>query len=340
MPSARSRVLAWTDCLLDPACSPGEQREAAHAWCAWALDRLGVDENRVSTDADAFCAHSLLAQGKAISPLAAARCVREHRRTAVFLQAMLAAVDAARAAFPGETIHVLEAGCGPVAPLVLPLALRFPPAEVVFTLLDLHAASLDAARHLAGELGVTESIRAFRTADAISARFADAERPHVIACEVLLRALTREPQVAATLNLAPQSRPGGIFLPQRIDVDAGLLDWREHQKVLMGEGGSCVVELGRVFSLDAGDLGSLERVSATRLAAGTVNIPPHDPMRTPLHLFTRIRVFREHVLGDFDSSLNLPQRVKYPASLAATGGPVAFYYEISADPGLRLHLEP
>jgi hypothetical protein len=93
--------------------------------------------------------------------------------------------------------------------------------------------------------------------------------------------------------------------------------------------------LGEVFCLDATNLGAIRRLSADRLAASAVHVPPHGA-RTPLHLFTRIQVFGEHRLGDFDSSLNLPHPVRPPRALAENGGTAAFHYEISADPGLRL----
>jgi hypothetical protein len=336
---SRQNFRRWTDCLLDPGRSPNDQRQAALDWCQWGLDLLGVDENEQAIRPDAFFADIRLETGKAISPLGAARCVREYRRTAVFLQAMQAALDCVRTRFPGETIHVLEAGCGPLAPLALAFAVRHPPEQVQFTLLDLHPAGLAGATRIAEELGVGRSIRAGIAADATTVRFSEAGRPHLIACEVLLRALSREPQVAATMNLAPQLRPGGIFLPERIDVEAGLLDWGKwHRKITSPadspEGAlQAIEELGLVFRLDPR---APPPVRAGRIAATTVPVPAHDPGRRPLHLFTRIEVFGGHRLGDFDCSLNLPERVDHPADLAARGGTAEFFYEISADPGLRL----
>ncbi len=340
------RFRRWFDCLLDPSRTPGEQRKAACEWCEWGLDLLDVDETGLAARPDAFSADSRLPTGKAISPLGAARCLREYRRTAVLLQAMDAALRSAREQFPGERIHVLEAGCGPLAPLSLPFAVLYPPEEVAFTLLDLHPIALDGARRVVDGLGVSESIRAYLAADATAIRFSEPDRPHVIACEVLLRALTREPQVAATLNLAPQLRRCGLFLPERIDVDAGLFDQARWTRALTNslkegeEGLSSILDLGRVFSLDAYAVDRLETRGDGRFAAASVNVPPHDPGRTPLHLFTRIRVLGDHRLGDFDSSLNLPERVNYPAALAVEGGIAEFYYEVSADPGLRLAFPP
>jgi SAM-dependent methyltransferase len=341
---ARLSFRRWIDCLLDPTRTPGEHRHAAYEWCEWGLALLDIDENDVSRTAEPFFADTVLGDGKAISPLGAARCVREYRRTAVFLQAMDAALREAFERFPGETIHVLEAGCGPLAPLALPFALRFPEERVVFTLLDLHPVAIEGARRVVKTLGLQKSIRNYLVADAITLRFADADRPHVIACEVLLRALVREPQVAVTLNLAPQLRPGGIFLPQRIDVDAALFDASRHFAMAQSsskasdppEESPAIIELGNVFSLAAEHADRVKRDESGRLRANTIAVPPHDPRRTPLQLLTRIQVFNEHRLGDFDCSLNLPERVSYPRMIAERGGDLGFDYEISFDPGLRV----
>lgn len=339
----RTRFRAWVDCLLDPWRPPVEQRQAAYDWCEWGLGMLGIDEHDAAHFHDAFFTDARLATGKAISPLGAARCLREYRRTAVFLQALDSAIGAARVRFPGETIHVVEAGCGPLAPLAFAFAERHPPEDAVFTVLDLHPSAIDGTRRIAEALGVTRSIRAFRVDDAATVRFTPAERPHIVVGEVLLRALTKEPQVAVTCNLAPQLLPGGFFLPQRIDVDAALQLAPPFAAARQGSGGSAfdagaphLAEIGHAFSLEAERVGELERNEGGRFKANRLHVPAHDHRRTPLRLFTRIRVFGEHQLGDYDSSLNLPQNFDYPDALAVAGGKWEFAYETSSAPGLRL----
>lgn len=342
--SAPTNFLAWTECLLDSARSPGEHRQAANDWCAWALAILGIDENRSWDGRSGFFAETVLDAGKAISPLAAARCVREFRRTAVFLQAVEAAIQAVRERFPGETIHLLEAGCGPLAPLALPFALRYTPDEVQFTLLDLHAASLEGVKRLVEELGVAASVRGYLEADATTVRFAEADRPHIIACEVLLRALRSEPQVMATMNLAPQLRPGGFFLPERIEIAAGILDEATRFAAAIaapdenGRRATGIEELGPVFTLEAATAHARRKIGPDRYAAESVRVPPHRHGR--FQLFTRIDVFRGRTLGDYECSLNLPTRLDYPRELAERGGLAEFSYEISSDPGLRLTATP
>ena len=282
MNDACRRVLEWSDCLLDPQRTPADQRQAADEWCTWGLERLGIDENVVGLSPEGFAAETSLGTGWAISPLNAARCLREFRRTAVFLQALDAAIRAARERFPGERIHVVEAGCGPLAPLVLPFALRHAAAEVDFTLIDLHEVSLDAAARLAEELGVAASIRARRAGDAAAMRFTATDRPHVIVCEVLRRALKQEPQVAVTRALAAQLRAGGFFLPERIDVDLGFLDSGRRFRRMTGQLGrgepEPIERLGRAFTLDAYRAEAPGVNGARKIAGGTVRIPPPDQL--------------------------------------------------------------
>ncbi len=332
--------------MLDPAQAPIEHLKAARAWQDWGLEFLGVDPRIPPGHADPLFADSHLPHGKAISPLGAIRCIGEYRRTAVFLQAMAAALREARRRFPGETIHIVEAGCGPLAPLALPFALRSTPSEVQFTLLDYHPVALDAARRVVAALGLQDSIRAYVAADATAYRFPEADRPHVIACEVLLRALKREPQVAATVNLAPQLRPGGLFVPERIDVEAAWFDSRRHLQATMDaqpKGGEAdsdsergIRRIGPVFSLEAATASVLPRLDTDLFRAESICVPAQRNEVARLHLLTSLRVFGEHRLVDFESSLNLPEQVSLPPGIAAAGGTIDFVYEASRDPGLRI----
>lgn len=327
--SARRDFLVWTNCLLDPARAPGEHREAAHAWCAWVLSRLGLDDMQIDPVGAASSQPTHLPGGEAISPQRAVLCLREQQRTAIYLRATVAAVRAAQEKFPGEIIHVVDAGCGPAAPVALCLAAHFPPEQVQVTLLDIHAPSLAAARRLAGDLGLEGTIRAAICGDACAVRFAEADRPHVAVAEVLRRALKKEPQVAVTRALVPQLRAGGFFLPERIEVAPGCV------RGLGAESGPRIERAAPAFELDAATVAALPLDAAGRLPVREVAVTA--TLAADAQLLTRMQVFREHRLDDFDCSLTMPERLRgVPAELAAAGGVLRFAYEISADPGLRI----
>ncbi len=181
----------------------------------------GIDE--YSFHADVSDGTSL-PSGEAISPRDAARCVLDYSRTSKFLRDLHAAILEAQKKFPNTAIEILYAGCGPFAPLAIPLTTRFSSGEIKFTLLDVHKRSLDAARHIFQALGKSAFVRDYIQCDAASYQNNAPHVIHVVVVEAMQAALEREPQVAITMNLAPQLCLGGIFLPERITINCYLCD--------------------------------------------------------------------------------------------------------------------
>lgn len=303
----RQRIGAWLDRLLDPACGTDEQIAVTTAWLEDWLALLAVDlEGEFADDL-------ALPGGLAVSPLTAARCITDAFRTTQFLRALNGAIAAALIRFPGETIEVLEAGCGPLAALSLPLAVRHAGRPVRFTLLDANAVSLEHAARLAARLEVFDSVSVLQ-GDAT--QLALPRPPHIIVCELIQRGLTREPQAAATLNLGPQLKPGGVFLPAEITVSAALFD----AAARFGAGESGVQTLGPVAVLTPAGLDMPE----------DIRIPPHDPRRQALSLLTTIRLDERHVIDGFEAAITFPEPVNGPTGLAKVG------FDFGAAPGPRL----
>lgn len=74
-------------------------------------------------------------------------CLEDGCRTPAFIRGIVLAVRAAlaRRGDNRRPIHLLEAGCGPLATLAIPVMTQFDPGDLQVTLIDLHQASIDCA---------------------------------------------------------------------------------------------------------------------------------------------------------------------------------------------------
>jgi len=297
----------------------------------------GIGDDSIGAD-DA--GGSRLPGGEAIAPLDAARCVLDPRRTSRFLRGLHAAILQARKRFPGAPVEILYAGCGPLAPLALPLTTRFGPAAIRFTLLDVHEPSLDAARRVFQALGRSAFVRDCVRCDAASYRVDAARPPHVVVVEAMLAALEKEPQAAITLNLASQLPPGGIFLPGRITVDCCLFDPAGNPPAAVA-GGGVGIHLGRVLELTAAGC-SAPSVSVDGDARGGTSATRKVRLQVPAELdgepyamlLTSIGVFGSIALDEGESGLTTP-RILFDLGRMRGGEVLEFEYQLGDTPGFR-----
>lgn len=157
--------------------------------------------------------------GWAISVNEAARCLLDYRRTGQFFRGMHRAIWDAKRKFPSETIEVLYAGCGPYAPFFTLIAPLFSPEDVQFTLLEINDLSLEIARMLTREMGLSSYLRESHLADATLFKVPAAERYHLLFTETMDTALEREPMVSILLNLLPQLRKDVLVVPRNVTIE-------------------------------------------------------------------------------------------------------------------------
>ena len=280
----------------------------------------GIDESSTQTD---DLNETRLPNGNALSPEDAARCLLDYRRTSKFLRGIHAAILAAQKRFPNTTIEILYAGCGPFAPLAVPLTSQFSSDEIQFTFLDIHKRSLDAAQSLFQALGLTSYVRDYIQADATT--YVHHSPFHVIVTETMQRALEKEPQVAITYNLAPQLHPGGIFIPEKICVDACFYNPRTefHSRQV----NRTRINLGRVLELTAADLHA-------SLPIVVLDVPGEVNKSLGLMLRTTVKVFESVVLEEYESGITCPV-VLHDFSWIEGGRGIEFTYLRGAEPGFR-----
>jgi hypothetical protein len=283
-----------------------------------------------------------LSAGSAISPLDAGRCLLDARRTVAYLRGVYAAIREAQRRFPGEVIHVLYAGCGPFAPLCLPLLPLLAEEAVHFTMLDVHARAIESVETILAALQLKGTNVKCVVCDATRYRNPDDRALHVVVSETMQQALEKEPQVAILMNTAPQLTAGGLMVPEMIAVDALLTDLSQElggNGVVAEPGAHALkpwngrIPLGRILEVDRqracawSAAGVSSHLPPARIAIPSVVAPQYS-----LVLATTIRTFGAHVLREYESGLTHPQMVHGWRA----GDELEFTYRLGNKPGFRM----
>jgi hypothetical protein len=173
----------------------------------------------------------------------------------------------------------------------------------------------------------------------------------MVITETMQKALSKEPQVAITLNLAPQLTTGGIFIPERVTIDAYLCDpqkefelWsrdREESFWVKQRGDGARIKLGRVFELSAEKAiefarmnGKRKRYTKAYLPATAIAPPEEMAEGLKLALTTTITVFEKIILGEYESGLTHPLWLN-DFSGAKAGCRIEFQYWFDGNPGFK-----
>lgn len=265
--------------------------------------------------------------GLALSPTMAAMCADDVLRTIAFLRGSHEAIRTARRRAPGRPVRVLYAGCGPYATLAVPLMAVLGSEEARFTLLDLHAGSVESARAVVGSFGLEASVSVYEEADATAYEVDPEAPPDVIVTEVLQAALSSEPQVAVTRHLLAQA-PHALLVPASIRLDLVLAPAGE--RVHEEEG----LHVGTAFELSREAVALWDVEERERLPGRRLRWPRRVPRELRPFITTTIQTFGAHRLGLRDSGLTMPQVADLSGEIVPQGW-IQFEYLLGPRP--RLH---
>lgn len=331
MENYKEELKRITEILLKQEDDYGEMKKAADELYDLFLNVSDLKEDDESCRKDYY-----LPKGKAIGTVWAAMCIKEFLRTKRFIRGVFLGIKRAQEKFPNRQIHMLYAGTGPFATLVMPLTTVFTSKEIKFTLLEINQDSIENLKNIIKDFEVEEYVDNIVQCDATEYK-ADKDKPiHMVVTETMQRALKKEPQVAITLNLVPQMEEGGILIPQNISIEVGLLDYKRDMEKMMGVEGAerdyCYY-LNKIFELNK-NTAVVEKKEVHSFPEFEVEIPNYIEKRyKSLSLFTNIQVFEEEQLTYNQCSLNMRQKIIDIDWNNNTVKKISFQYVINENPG-------
>jgi CheY-like chemotaxis protein len=243
--------------------------------------------------------------GQAVSPEAAAVCIRDFMRTRVFMRGLKEAISTKLLADPGKAVTVLYAGTGPFATLLIPLVTIFSSTQLNMLLLDINPASIAYLNRVINYFNLQTYVLHIVETDAVTYQIPAQWQPDIILSETMMPSLKTEPQISIVANLAGQC-PQAILVPELIAVSAVLYNSKMDDEIRF-----IPLETLLVFTKDE----ALQM--AAQQQTGDVIFPvtrlevqkPALPDYSRLALLTNIRVFNQHTLNFRESSLTIPQFV-------------------------------
>lgn len=299
----------------------------------------------VDTDDEANKDFLLLDSGKAIGPTFAAMCLNEMLRTKRFVDGVYQAVCDTLAQHPDRPVHILYAGTGPFATLVLPLVARFSSQQVQWSLLEINPVSFACLQHLITQLGLQHYVHRFENVDAATYLLPPGERIDIFVTETMQESLKREPQVGICMNLVPQLPPEAIMIPQAIRLKAAFINLgqRNRNKALGISSSIAIQEMGTIFAFNKERIG--QHAAAFNGTNGMYSFPTVEiavPEATVadrpfLYILTEITTYQNEELLIDQCSLTLPHRLADLSGKAVLS--LHFYYQTGPQPKVHWALQ-
>ena len=333
-----AQLRAFADVILADAYHPGAMRQTLHQFETWlvALTALPIDSESCRENIDNE-------SGVALGPTWAALCIEDLQRTRNFVRGTYQAILACQNANANHPVHLLYAGCGPFATLVLPLLTLFSEQQLRLTLVEINPISVQCVQRLFARLNLHGFVEELLLADAVSMKISRPDAIDIVLSETMQRALQNECQVQIMCNLIPQLRQDVLTLPERIILT---LAQRDYSKPLTDSSDiRPMEELGTLFELSAATI----RKSTARKEDGVLVLSTDAVTVTLAHanivlyVLTSIYVFGDAQLLLNASGLSTPERIRLPPDLRCThadhepaGYPVRCDVRYQIDPIARI----
>jgi hypothetical protein len=377
----RAQLRAFADVILADDFHPGELRHTLRAFETW-LIRL----SELDIDSEICRSNIETAHGIALAPTWAALCVEDSARTRAFVRGTFQAVQKHRSladqatrqtsladqatrqtsladqatrqtsladqatrqtsAHGDRPVHVLYAGCGPFATLVLPLLAYFSEQQLRLSLIDINPISVACVQRLFARLNLQGYLEDVLLADAMSMKLAKPQEIDIVLSETMQRALKNECQVQIMSNLMTQLPEHVLMLPERITLTLAQIDLSKPLEA--GNGKRPFETLGTLFELTKATIASAlweQRENHRYLITEEITVSvPHEHIN--LYVLTNIAICGDAKLELNQSGLSTPEKILLPISLRRTDAnfgldldfPVQCRVRYVIDPKARIEL--
>lgn len=293
----------------------------------------------VHSDVNRHDIHSF--NGKAIGTTWAAMCLEDILRTKKFINGIFKAIRKLKQEGK-QTIHILYAGTGPFATLLLPVLAYYSPKELKVTLIEINTESFTFMKGLIAQLGFDGHVIAYKNEDATKYKIENPEAIDIVLSETLQRGLVAEQQVPITINLLKQIPQPVILIPELLALDVCWMNYDGfmNRNLETDEESYCIlikrlIEINKKSHIDL--FFDSDNTGTQILAQEKIVIEPNQqyPKFNALALITRIKVFEEEEILMNESGLTLPIYLKRPED---TNEPqiLTISYKVDEKPGYIL----
>jgi len=270
--------------------------------------------------------------GKAIGTSWAARCVDDISRTKQFVRGLAAAITELKAQKEGP-IHLLYAGTGPYATLLLPLLNRYTPEQLQLTLLEINPASYESVKRVFDQLGYTQFIKSMACTDVTQYQIPAGEEIDLLLSETMQHALKAEQQVPIFMNLIPQLAEGALIIPESIDLALGIPVSESNNELGM----PTYRAVASVFQLNKATVAEWGTLPNATFPKTVVALP--NRAFKQLAILTDIKVFKDIYNRINESGLTSPAILCDRARVPASATTMSFQYTVNDYPQLEYSFE-
>lgn len=329
-----SKILIYSE-------DPGMALKATEALFDSFCQITGLDQN-----GEEFKRNISLENGTAIGPVWAAMCIKDYYRTRIFIKGIINAIEDIQKVNPDQTIRILYAGTGPFASLAIPLILCHPDYKLKFAFLDIFEKSLTMVRTIIDTLNLQDYVEEYIQSDATEHKISSPGMYQMIISETMQHALEKEPQLAISFNLIPQTHPDTIFIPEQIRISSGLMSLKintDKKLSLLPPETTDTIHNETVFSMDSDEIRTLAKkyagykqvVIEKKLIIPKANIQEFSW----LVLHTEIKVYKDFKLSENNTGLCAPKLIVKIDNLDKIPSAVNFKYVTDKNPGFQHFFE-